>query len=155
MSYIPHALGVLALTAVVVLLVPRRVSGAWLSREAGVRGSIKVVQTGPSVRARRKVPGGDQHFEGWIFGTRLTLSRRDYGVRHLAGMGFPDGLIPQLEGRVFARYSLKVAGDRRSLSGVQRNLKVYFHHHPPRILKMEMVDRGDVEWRRGETASGG
>ena len=153
MSIFLLALSILALAGALVLLYPRSVAGDWISPDEGGGPAARLSQSGPLVRGRRQVSGGEQYFEGRIIGRRLTLVRRDYGSHHISRMGFSGDLALELEGKVFARYSMVLSEDGQSLKGYLWSLKVYFHNRPSLVLKTEMIDRGEVGWERAGARS--
>ena len=148
MSIFLLALSILALAGALVLLYPKSIAGEWISPDEGGGPAAKLSQSGPLVRGRRQVSGGEQYFEGRILGRRLTLVRRDYGSHHISRMGFSGNLALELEGKVFARYSMVLSEDGRALKGHLWSLKVYFHNRPSLVLKTEMIGRGEVGWER-------
>ena len=127
MSILLLLLSIIALAVALVLLYPRSVAGEWTSLAEGIGPAARLSQSGPLVRGRRQVPGGEQYFDGRIIGRRLTLARRAHGARHISGMGFPENLAQGIEGRVVARYSMVLSEDGRTLRGQLWSLKVYFH----------------------------
>lgn len=131
-----------------------RVGGTW-ERELdaqdiadGVRAErMELAQLGPFVTGRRVVPGGHQELSGLLIGYRLTLSRRDYGVRALMAMGFPDTVAPKVEGQVTGRFTLHVV-DSDMLSGAFEPRKIEFTHQPPRVTSAYFLEGQPRTFRR-------
>lgn len=148
------ALGVAAVLWVVAAFL-FRVTGTWervLTDEEladGLRAErITLGQLGPLVTGRRDVVGGYQEFSGFVVGRRVSLQRREHGVRALAGLGFPDSVAARLDGEVMARMRLSLADGGAQLEGTFEPRKVEFTHQPPRVTRMYFLPGQPRRYRR-------
>jgi hypothetical protein len=131
-----------------------RVTGTWervLSAQERAEGAraerMTLGQLGPFVTGRRDVPGGHQEFSGVLVGRTVRLTRRDHGVRSLAGLGFPDAIAAKLDGTVMAKLELQVK-DGVLLEGSFSPQKVEFTHQPPRITRVFFLGPQPRRYRR-------
>lgn len=132
-----------------------RVTGTWervMSPEELADGArserVTLGQLGPFVTGRRDVAGGYQEFSGLLVGRRLTLHRRDHGVRALLAMGFPEPVAARLDGEVMARLRLTVTHGGLELLGSFEPQKVEFTHQPPRVTRMYFLEGQPRHYRR-------
>lgn len=132
-----------------------RVTGTWErvltaeEHEEGMRAErVTFGQLGPFVTGRRDVAGGYQQYSGMLVGSRLSLTRRDYGKQALTRMGFPEGVADKLEGEVMAHLKLRVVDSGLFLEGTFEPLKVEFTHQPPRVTAMVAQPEQRRRYRR-------
>lgn len=130
----------------------RRVSGTWrridVDAPEGEAEQLSLVQLGPWVRGRRWLPGGFQEFSGYQRGRTLFLSRRDHGEAYLKAQGFPEALIPSIEGSVMATFKLTLSADATVLFGSFSPQKLEFTRHPPRVLRRHFLEAQHRRYRR-------
>lgn len=105
-------------------------------------------QLGPFVRGRREVPGGWQEYSGLMFGRRLTLTRRDFGVPALVRANFPEALAQKLNGDVFAEVRLQLVEMGTELRGTFKPQKIDFLLAPPRITSRHWMPAVPRSYRR-------
>lgn len=134
-----------------------RVTGTWervLTDDERAEGAkkerITFGQLGPFVTGRRDVKGGYQEYSGLMFGPRLTLTRRDHGLKALTSMGFPEGVAKKLDGEVMARLKLSLTDGGLYLSGSFEPQKVEFTHQPERVTGMFFLPGQPRRYRRVE-----
>ena len=65
-----------------------------------------------------QVDGGHQRFSGLACFGLVLLWRRDYGERHLMGLGFTLPQVPALQGRVTGIFRLRLRAGGARLDGV-------------------------------------
>jgi len=105
-------------------------------------------QFGPFVRGRRDVPGGWQEYAGLMWGPRLKLTRRDFGVEALKRQNFPDVLAAKLNGDIFAELKLTLTDGGVTLQGTFTPQKIDFLLAPPRITQRYWMPAVGRAYRR-------
>ena len=137
-----HMLLILLVVALAVWIVRGflvRVSGTWQRVDEGVpRGKaelLTLVQFGPFVRGRRMMKGGFQEYTGVLRGRTIFMTRRDHGQELLKSQGFPDAVIPEIDGTVTAKLRLTLSADGSAIFGTFTPQKIEFTHQPPAVTR--------------------
>ncbi len=137
-------LGLLGLLVWIVrgFLVP--VSGTWQRVDEGVpRGQTEILvlaQFGPFVRGRRIMKGGFQEFNGLLRGRTIFMTRRDHGRELLKAQGFPDAIIPEIDGTITAKLRMTLSADGTAIFGTFTPQKIEFTHQPPSVTRRVFLD---------------
>ena len=114
---------------------------------------IKLAQFGPVVVGRSELKRGLQKYFGFAFGRQVYLSRRDFGEKLFLKQGFPENLLPMLEGRVMGKLSLKVSNSGLKASGAFTAFKVEFDRTPPKVKKIYPYSKSPRSYKRVERIS--
>ena len=121
-----------------------RVSGTWQRVDEGVgRGQtelITLVQFGPFVRGRRMMKGGFQEYTGLLRGRTIFMTRRDHGQELLRAQGFPEAIIPEIDGTVTAKLRMTLSADGSAIFGTFTPQKIEFTHQPPAVTRRVFLD---------------
>ena len=121
-----------------------RVSGTWQRVDEGVpRGQIEMlslVQFGPFVRGRRMMKGGFQEYTGLLRGRTIFMTRRDHGQELLKAQGFPEAVIPEIDGTVTAKLRMTLSADGSAIFGTFTPQKIEFTHQPPSVTRRIFLD---------------
>jgi hypothetical protein len=105
-------------------------------------------QLGPFVRGRRDIAGGWQEYSGLMWGRRVKLTRRDFGVEALKRQNFPEVLAHKLDGDVFAELRLSLTDGGFTLTGTFTPQKIDFLLAPPRITQRYWMPAVTRSYRR-------
>lgn len=121
-----------------------RVSGTWQRVDEGVtRGQtelLTLVQFGPFVRGRRMMKGGFQEYTGLLRGRTIFMTRRDHGQDLLKAQGFPEAVIPEIDGTVTAKLRMTLSADGSAIFGTFTPQKIEFTHQPPSVTRRVYLD---------------
>ena len=121
-----------------------RVSGTWQRVDEGIpRGQtelLSLVQFGPFVRGRRMMKGGFQEYTGVLRGRTIFMTRRDHGPELLKSQGFPEAIIPDIDGTVTARLRMTLSADGSAIFGTFTPQKIEFTRRPPAVTRRTFLD---------------
>ncbi len=121
-----------------------RVSGTWQRVDEGApHGTVELltlVQFGPFVRGRRLMKGGFQEYTGLLRGRTIFMTRRDHGQELLKSQGFPDAVIPEIDGTVTAKLRMTLSADGSAIFGTFTPQKIEFTHQPPAVTRRVFLD---------------
>lgn len=120
-----------------------RVSGQWERVDEGLKGQreiVTLVQFGPFIRGRRMMKGGFQEFTGLLRGRTMFLTRRDHGRELIVSQGFPEELVPEIDGTVTAKMRLTLSADGEAIFGTFTPQKIEFTHRPPAITNRVFLE---------------
>lgn len=109
---------------------------------------LSLGQFGPFVTGRRDLPGGYQAFGGFALLGRVSLSRRDYGLRALMQQGFPEAIAKSLDGEITAKMQLRLVLAGEILDGYFIPFKVEFTHRPAKITGIHPLQAQRRRYRR-------
>ena len=121
-----------------------RVSGTWQRVDEGApRGAaemLTLVQFGPFVRGRRMMKGGFQEYTGLLRGRTIFMTRRDHGRELLKSQGFPEAVIPEIDGTITAKLRMTLSADGSAIFGTFVPQKIEFTHQPPAVTRRVFLD---------------
>ena len=135
--------GLMVVGSVLALIYPIR--GTWERMENGnqsiwERDRITLKQLGFIVWGSQNLSGGGYRYWGFCLGPRLYLNRRDHGFQLLKNEGFPEHIIPLVQGRILMQYRLQLSHDRLMLLGHGIPMKVEFFEDESRIKQIRPVE---------------
>ncbi|HAA53112.1 MAG TPA: hypothetical protein DCE42_00045 [Myxococcales bacterium] len=125
--------------------------GSWYEKKDAdsPRQEIKLMQLGPIVWGHAKVKGGTLNYRGWFNGKVLKMKRRDYGQAYLAGLGFPQEVLMELEGSEMARLEFEYDPVKRQLVGAHYPQKIDISHtRPPKVIGRVYLSPQKRTWKR-------
>ncbi|MBH1988785.1 MAG: hypothetical protein I8H75_04255 [Myxococcaceae bacterium] len=145
--------GLVVLTCLLALGYPLR--GTWERVESGnqsiwERDRITLNQFGFLVWGHQNLPAGVHRYWGFCLGPHLFLNRRDYGFQLLKNEGFPEKIIPLVQGRILMRYRLRLSSDRLTLCGQGIPMKVEFFEESAQIKQIRPVEPVPRSYQRLE-----
>ncbi|MEL7367756.1 MAG: hypothetical protein AAFN74_02505 [Myxococcota bacterium] len=121
-----------------------RVSGTWQRVDEGATGGqrelLNLVQFGPFVRGRRMMKGGFQEYTGILRGRTIFMTRRDHGQELLRAQGFPEAIIPEIDGTITAKMRMTLSADGSAIFGTFTPQKIEFTHKPPSVTRRVFLD---------------
>ncbi|MEO1234653.1 MAG: hypothetical protein AAFZ18_37760 [Myxococcota bacterium] len=121
-----------------------RIQGTWERVDEDAPGSdpevVYFAQLGPFVRGRRVVSGGFQEYTGILRGRTMFMTRRDHGAAMIVSQGFPQEVVPEIDGSVTAKLRLTLSADGRVLFGTFTPQKIEFTRRPPAVTRRVFLD---------------
>ena len=121
-----------------------RIQGTWERVDEDApqtsREVVYFAQLGPFVRGRRLVNGGFQEYTGIMRGRTMFMTRRDHGKAMIVSQGFPEKLVPEIDGTVTARLRLTLSADGKALFGTFIPQKIEFTRRPPAVTRRTYLD---------------
>ena len=90
--------------------------------------------------------GGIQRYLGTIFWGAVILHRRDYGERHLQGIGFNQAQARVVSGAVVVRLKMRLKGD--ALEGTMRGTRFQFASGSERLVSSSATAVETRRWER-------
>lgn len=127
------------------------VSGSWYEQKepGGPIQEIHLSQFGPWVWGWAKVPGGQSLFRGWFNGSVLKLRRRDHGAAYFQHLGFPEAVVPTLNGSEMARAELRFNKAKQLLEGDHYPQKIDISRtRPPKVMGRVYITPTPRTWVR-------
>ncbi|MED5463702.1 MAG: hypothetical protein VX699_03540 [Myxococcota bacterium] len=118
------------------------VAGTWRDRDR----TIVLQQRGPFIWGSCPVAGGIQRYLGTIFWGAVILHRRDYGERHLQGIGFNQAQARVVSGAVVVRLKMRLKGD--ALEGTMRGTRFQFASGSERLVSSSATAVETRRWER-------
>lgn len=128
-----------------------RIAGTWYEQkdpETPIQ-QIQLQHIGPWVWGKATMTGGFSLYRGWFDGKTVTLRRKDYGTAYFQQLGFPDAVIPTLDGSEMAKSQFELSANQQRLEGKHFPQKIEISRtKPPRITQRLYLPPTQRTWYR-------
>lgn len=84
--------------------------------------------------------GGFQEYTGILRGRTIFMTRRDHGQELLRAQGFPEAIIPEIDGTITAKMRMTLSADGSAIFGTFTPQKIEFTHKPPSVTRRVFLD---------------
>lgn len=110
---------------------------------------IQLSQIGPWVWGKSTHTGGFSLYRGWFNGKTVTLRRKDFGAIYFQQLGFPDAVIPSLDGTEKAKSQFQFDAHQQKLVGQHFPQKIEISRtKPPRVTQRLYLPPTPRTWVR-------